>query len=472
MSDDPTFEMQPVSWRDQSYDSSARGSRRWRLREKETGSGNRARWRYWGSRIGLLVGIASAIGVLAWLWKFWNNPEWSTTVLIYADSYEDVPESAYARLFNPYARRDGKMLEDRLNELKTRYDENRTNQKVKVKKINEFKQIAENANESQVLIVYVNALAVRSSDDKNVIVLFDEKFAHPDLGRADSGEPLETLWTQLGDPALENVSKVVLLDLKRPEIDWRAGIFPNRVVNPEYFKEATTGIKNIAVFCSAGPHERSWTSGPLGNSVFAHFAARALLGEADERDSFDAKTRSEDQVQGLRLKEFVSFVQKQTAAWAERQRDDHQNPWLYIRDADGEEKQLTALSDDENVMLFKSFPDGAGPDISTLQRPDPSWTSEREQTNGLRQADEKLLDSLWDKLDASFRNARDEHLKNLALAAQSPDGKGFDPSDILIHRLKPIGWRGLYEQLMLAEDFFTPTNGNVPRPFSRTRKRR
>ncbi len=161
------------------------------------------------------------------------------------------------------------------------------------------------------LIVYANLIG--GCDDQGVFLL-------PQNATADAPETFLRL-----EGLLENFRtmepqrhKLLVLDIGRAPIDWRLG----QLTPPDWsqWRERVQQIPGLAVICANAPGEQSWTTTSLGagQSVFGHYVAQGLAGQAD--------TDGDDKV---RVTELYRYVLANSANWVLNNRDEQaQQPVL------------------------------------------------------------------------------------------------------------------------------------------------
>jgi hypothetical protein len=118
------------------------------------------------------------------------------------------------------------------------------------------------------------------------------------------------------EPSLKGKKKLVLLDCQRAASCWRCGWLENRFAD-----ELSSTVKSLEdptlfVIASAAPGQTGLTAPELRGSVFGHFVARGLKGEASSGG------------RSVSLTELFRYVAEQTNDYAQRRRGAAQQPLL------------------------------------------------------------------------------------------------------------------------------------------------
>lgn len=218
----------------------------------------------------------------------------------------------------------------------------------------------------------------------------------------------------------EDQRKLVLLDVSRLRGQWRLGVFDNFAIEAIQAAVQREKIPNLFVITACSSGETSWVSphlGESGQSVFAHFVARGLAGEADETNG---KSKGDG---SITVRELFRYVHTHVNDWVERYRDPvGQHPRLFAGDVDVQ-KVLQAKDD-------KTFSVGAvntrNSDASKL-----TANSKRTPSDAIDKSRDQLF-GLWKR----------------RLALEQPS----QPANAIYH-LDPVGFRALTHRLMRAEEF-------------------
>lgn len=229
---------------------------------------------------------------------------------------------------------------------------------------------------------------------------------------------LSQVLTALGHLPKEQ-RKLLLLDLGRLQGAWRLGVFDNFVIEAIEAAVQREKIPNLFVITACSSGETSWVSphlGESGQSVFAHFVARGLAGEADQTNG-----KSDG---SITVSELFRFVHTRVNDWVERNRDPAgQHPRLFAGDVDVEQQVVKAKSDTTFSVIL------ASPRKSTESKG--TGRSKESPIVSIDKSNNELF-GLWKRRQALEQPTR--------------------PANV-IYSLDPIGFRALTHRLMRAEEF-------------------
>lgn len=256
---------------------------------------------------------------------------------------------------------------------------------------------------------------VKLSESEVVFVSNDDDFVSKDKKLK-----LSDLWNALRKPNLpDEQKKLVLLDISRLQGQWRLGVFDNFVIEGIQESVKRAKIPNLYVMTSCSSGETSWVSphlGESGQSVFAHFVALGLDGDADKKPFGDGNNR-------VTVSELFRFVNSRVYEWVKQNRDpDGQHPRLFSSDGD----DLTNSTSNNQ----SDFPVAS---INTRKRDQPKDAIKAKDAPGA------VTDEVTDTLFRLW--TRRKALEQTALPANA------------IYHLAPVGFRALTQRLMRAEEF-------------------
>ncbi|WZP00762.1 hypothetical protein EP7_002413 [Isosphaeraceae bacterium EP7] len=120
---------------------------------------------------------------------------------------------------------------------------------------------------------------------------------------------------------------LLILDAGQVDSDRDLGVYGNTFAARLKQAVARRELPRLAVLCSSGPGQSSWSTEAGGASVFAHFVARGLAGEA--QGAWDPDNPRRLTVRGL-----ASYVRANVEAWVETNRRAVQTPTLVVARAD------------------------------------------------------------------------------------------------------------------------------------------
>ena len=213
--------------------------------------------------------------------------------------------------------------------------------------------------------------------------------------------------------------KLLLLDLSRLQGRWRLGVYDNFVIEAIQAAVEREKIPNLFVITACSSGETSWVSphlGESGQSVFAHFVARGLAGEADQTNG-----KSDG---SITVGELFRFVHTRVNDWVERNRDPAgQHPRLFAGDATVEQQFVEGKNDSTFSVVL----------VSTLKSVESKVSNRSEATSkeSIDKSNDELF-GLWKRRQALEQPAH--------------------PANVIYH-LDPIGFRVLTHRLMRAEEF-------------------
>jgi hypothetical protein len=132
-------------------------------------------------------------------------------------------------------------------------------------------------------------------------------------------------WLKLSDvlqalkdePAVKGKKKLLLLDAQRIVSCWRSGLLSNRFAEEAPKVVSSVGDPNLYVLMAAGPGEVAWAAPELRSSVFGHFVARGLRGEANPEGS------------SVSLAQLARYVSGRVDGYVQQRRGARQRPTLY-----------------------------------------------------------------------------------------------------------------------------------------------
>ncbi len=213
--------------------------------------------------------------------------------------------------------------------------------------------------------------------------------------------------------------KLLLLDLSRLQSRWRLGVYDNFVIEAIQAAVQREKIPNLFVITACSSGETSWVSphlGESGQSVFAHFVARGLSGEADQTNG-----KSDG---SITISELFQFVHTRVNDWVERNRDPvGQHPRLFAGDLDIEKQVVEAKSDSTFSIVLVSTRKSVESKVSSRPKATP--------TESIDKSNDELF-SLWKRRQTLEQPTRSANV---------------------IYNLDPIGFRALTHRLMRAEEF-------------------
>lgn len=244
----------------------------------------------------------------------------------------------------------------------------------------------------RIVAFYIAGTAIAAehpSDDLWVLGSEGDPYRIPDNPGAETQLPswravsLKTLLTQLVEQTPNRKAKVlVFLELTQPPPILEIGRLQNPI--PARIRAAHRGLeekvkKRLGIVMSCREGEENWSAPELGRTVFGHYVARALAGEAD---GYEGARRSKKDKK-VTVEELTSYLEDNVADWAARFRRARQTP-----EAIFPEKASDLLS----LTIAKT----AGQD--SLAAADPAPKRE-EMSNRLAE-----LNSLWNR----YRQYRDD----------------------------------------------------------------
>ena len=271
------------------------------------------RSRIFSRAVGVLI-VSLLLGVGAWMLTL---PGCTPTYLIVATA-KQYQETALPP--NAFASNDDAALRSLINPGHFSGPEERV--------VTTFEEMVGHAKGHKNVVLYLNKLGVRKA--KHAYVLDVQAKHEKDAGFVQ----LDDLWKALKElPENNEQVKVVLLDVCRFESDWRLGILENSVL--DNLADNIADIDNLVVITSCAPGEVSYTSAHLGGgqSVFGHYAFRALAGDADR----DGNRR-------VSIRELYEFVHVKSLNWVNLNRDRAgQHPQIFLSDDSLMEHELAAV---------------------------------------------------------------------------------------------------------------------------------
>ncbi|MEX2176533.1 MAG: hypothetical protein WD872_19365 [Pirellulaceae bacterium] len=228
------------------------------------------------------------------------------------------------------------------------------------------------------------------------------------------GDPFDSrTWLTLSDvlqaiaeePALEGKKKLLVLDCQRVLSCWRSGLLNNRFAQALQASVAATDDDDLYVLTAAAADQVAWPAPELRGTVFGHFLARGLGGEARA-----GRGRSKT----VTLGQLYAYLSKQVDGYVFHRRGVHQQPVLLH----ARQGQLTI----DNKLLVGSNPQDRAPrdhDFAIayvdLGAATADWKEARSEFDPLRHAQSLLegpgkappastakqvsLQSVWDLLD-------------------------------------------------------------------------
>jgi hypothetical protein len=178
----------------------------------------------------------------------------------------------------------------------------------------------------------------------------------PDPARDDRLSVRSLLKKLAESPALENKTKVLLLDATQVEANWLGGQLHNDFTR--LLRNEVKAYDDLIVLCASDQGQRSWASEEWGQTVFAHYVVEGLKGAAD----LDGDMK-------VSAWELGQYVHDKVAAWAVANRNVRQEPVLLGSEQLARDTQLVQLS-----RRYQASGGGDGPDPEALARKlQPRW---------------------------------------------------------------------------------------------------
>lgn len=233
-----------------------------------------------------------------------------------------------------------------------------------------FAQKSSASRKKTACVIYLSAHAVvepllDNSSKESVKVTESDVIllaAGDDFGSKTPRLRLSEVWNALKNLPPDQ-KKLLLLDLGRLQNRWRLGVFDNFVIEAVQAAVQREKIPNLLVMTACSSGESSWVSphlGESGQSVFAHFVARGLAGEADRTEG-----KSDGRVTVLEL---FRFVRAGVNGWVQRNRDPAgQHPRLFAENFD-DEKVRQAKEDTTFSVVMVGTLKSAEPPSSTKSK--------------------------------------------------------------------------------------------------------
>lgn len=288
-----------------------------------------------------------------------------------------------------------------------------------------FAQKSSASRKKTACVIYLSAHAVLeplldNSSKESVKVTESDVIllaAGDDFGSKTPRLRLSEVWNALKNLPPDQ-KKLLLLDLGRLQNRWRLGVFDNFVIEAVQAAVQREKIPNLLVMTACSSGESSWVSphlGESGQSVFAHFVARGLAGEADRTEG-----KSDGRVTVLEL---FRFVRAGVNGWVQRNRDPAgQHPRLFAENFD-----------DEKVRQAKEDTTFSVVTVGTLKSAEPPSSTKSKTPSA------EVLDSLLNQLFQLWKRRN-------TLADPEPGANAMN-------NLNPAGFRALTQRLFRAEEF-------------------
>ncbi|OUU25503.1 MAG: hypothetical protein CBC13_01975 [Planctomycetia bacterium TMED53] len=179
--------------------------------------------------------------------------------------------------------------------------------------------------------------------------------------------PISEIFEQLKSPSLNKKNKLLVFDCNQQLENWDLGVFENRFFSrlEEAFKKSE--LPNTAILTANRDHECNWSSETLRHSVFGHYLAKGLAGEAD-----DPQMNFGNGDYLISLKELSEYVRQKALKWTCRNRGKSQSPMLLLGDLTGD--VVIASRPNKWTQKELSRPSRAVPQTVTEQQLDKLWS--------------------------------------------------------------------------------------------------
>ncbi len=243
----------------------------------------------------------------------------------------------------------------------------------------------------------------------------------------------EVLQAIRAEPALSGKKKLVLLDCQRVASCWRCGWLENRFAEEVGNTVKAAEDPTLFVVTAAAPGQTAWAAPELRGSVFGHFLARALKGEASTSG------------RAVSLVELFRYVGEQADQYAVRRRGVSQRPMLLFGDQaiqlDERGGLVTAHGQAAKIEDFTlAYVDRwqARRSVETLQSDfDPLAAARRMLGGGSRDKNDSAAGGAAFTLDQAWERYRQRRSVSLS------SGSGALPGYVV----DPVGWSSVQQRL-------------------------
>jgi hypothetical protein len=281
------------------------------------------------SRRGLVIGISFVIlalagGLLALLLIPQGSPE-PLLVVIRVDQYHDLLLPT-----NPWGEQD----REALHRVGLLHEQGAYASQDRQFLLREFKKLSGDEHPAkQPIVIFLSAYATAVKDGVAVLPT-DARLDEPD-----SWVPLKEILALLKDCRAGH--KLLLLDLTLPSAAPRGGLLANDVAEKlqPLLEEAVRNDPHLQILSAASPGQVSLASEEMKQTVFAHYVAQGLLGDAD-----GCLAPKQPANQRVSVQELRSYVTSRVDAWASHNRRLRQTPVFFGSAADYDLKSISAAA--------------------------------------------------------------------------------------------------------------------------------